>query len=147
MKGQAAGEEKKVEDTSNIQLVPKFMAGVKCDVNNNLHYIDDQTVCYPVGHNIALYNIEEKTQRYIAGVEGSEAITAMAITRSKKYLAVAERTERTPICSVYDLTHPQLKRKKFIASSELKKENKEYISIAFCPKNEKLLVTLTGTPH
>lgn len=71
----------------------------------------------------------------------------MAITRSKRWLAVAERTERTPICSIYDLHHPQLKRKKFIASSELKKENKEYISIAFCPKNEKLLVTLTNVPH
>jgi hypothetical protein len=24
-------------------------------------YIDDQTVCYPVGHNVVLYNLEEKT--------------------------------------------------------------------------------------
>jgi hypothetical protein len=41
VKANGAGEEKKVEETSNIQLVPKFMAGVKCEVNNNLHYIDD----------------------------------------------------------------------------------------------------------
>jgi len=120
------------------------MAGVKCEVNNNLHFIDDQTVCYPVGHNIALYNIEEKTQRYISGIEGSEAITAMAVTRSKKVLAVCERTERTPICVIYDLT--TLKRKKVIASSELKKEAKEFICCAFSPKNEKMLVTLTNIP-
>jgi len=37
------------------------MAGFKCDVNNSLHYIDDQTICYPVGHNIVLYNTEEKS--------------------------------------------------------------------------------------
>ena len=59
------------------------MAGVKCEVANNLHYLDDNTVCYPVGHNIALYNLEEKTQRYISGIEGSEAITALAVTKNK----------------------------------------------------------------
>jgi len=46
---------------------------------------------------------------------------------------------------IYDLT--TLKRKKVIASTELKKENKEFISIAFSAKNEKLLVTLTNIPQ
>lgn len=120
------------------------MAGVKTEVNNNLHFIDDQTVCYPVGHNIALYNIEEKTQRYISGIEGSEMITAMAVTRSKKFLAVAEKTERSPICSIYDLQ--TLKRKKVITSHDILRDRKEFVSIAFAPKNEKLLVTLTAAP-
>jgi hypothetical protein len=118
------------------------MAGFKCDVNNSLHFIDDQTICYPVGHNIVLYNTEEKSQRYISGIEGSDAITAMAVTRSKQYLAVAERTERSPVCIIYDLQ--TLKRKKVIASSEFNKEIKEFISIAFSAKNEKQLVTLTN---
>ena len=125
--------------------MPKFFAGVKSDVNSNLHFIDDQTVCYSVGHNVVLYNIEEKTQKYIPGTEGSEAITALAVTRSKKFLAIAEKTERTPICIIYDLQ--TLKRKKVIASTELKKENKEFISIAFSAKNEKQIVTLTGIPQ
>lgn len=120
------------------------MVGVKTEVNNNLHFLDDQTVCYPVGHNIALYSIEEKTQRYISGIEGSEAITAMAVTKSKKFLAVAERTERTPICIIYDLQ--TLKRKKVIASQDIKRDSKEFICISFASKNEKLLVTLTSTP-
>ena len=128
-------------------MVPKFMAGVKSEVANNLHYIDDNTVCYPVGHNIALYNCEDKTQRYISGIEGSEAITALAVTKSKKYLAVAERTEKTPICIVYDISRSVPKRMKVIASSEIRRENKEYISIAFSPKNEKMLVTLTNNPN
>jgi hypothetical protein len=125
------------------------MAGVKSDVNNNLHFIGEtgEFVCYPVGHNIAIYESETKSQKYISGIEGSLAITAMAVTKSKKFLAVAERTDRTPVVSIYDLKHPQFKRKKFISSNELKKENKEFISIAFCPKNEKLLVTLTNIPQ
>ena len=124
------------------------MAGIKNEVSNNLFFIDEQstTVCYPVGHNITLYNIEEKTQRYIPGIEGSEAITALALTKSKRYLAVAERTERTPVCCIYDLHHPLLKRKKVIASTEIKKENKEFISINFSAKNEKYLITMTNSP-
>jgi hypothetical protein len=40
-----------------------------------------------------------------------------------------------------------LKRKKVIVSTtELKKENKEYISVAFSPKNDKLIATLTNIP-
>lgn len=137
-------DKKQPEDPSNIILVPKFMAGVKNDVNNNLYFIDEQTVCYPVGHNIVLYNIEEKTQRYISGIEGSEAITAMAVTRSKKYLAVAERTERSPIILVYDLQ--TLKRKKVIASTDFRRECKEFINLNFSAKNERMLISITNIP-
>jgi len=48
-------------DESNTILIPKFISGLKSNVNNNIIYIDDQTVCYPVGHNVVLYNLEEKT--------------------------------------------------------------------------------------
>ena len=39
-----------------------------------------------------------------------------------------------------------LKRYKIIASTEISKQ-KEFISMAFCPKNEKLLATLTNEPQ
>jgi len=48
-------------DESNTILIPKLISGLKSNVNNNIIYIDDQTVCYPVGHNVVLYNFEEKT--------------------------------------------------------------------------------------
>jgi|APGre2960657423_1045063.scaffolds.fasta_scaffold304981_1 hypothetical protein len=136
---------KKPVDDSNTILVPKFISGLKSTVNNNIIFIDDQTVCYPVGHNVVLYNLEEKTQRYISGIEGSDGITALAVTRNKKYLAVAEKTSKYPICTIYDLTTPNLRRKKFITSNDIK--SKEFISIAFSPNNQGLLVTLTSDPH
>ena len=114
-----------------------------CKKGTNLHFIDEQTVCYPVGHNIALYNTELKSQQYISGIEGTLEITAMAVTRNKKILAVAEKTERTPICIIYDLQ--TLKRKKIIASGECNAA--EFCSIAFSAKNDKLLVTLTTEPN
>ena len=44
----------------NIQLVPKFLAGLKADVKDNVFFLDENNVIYPAGHNIVIYNIEEK---------------------------------------------------------------------------------------
>jgi hypothetical protein len=65
--------------------------------------MDELSVVYPVGHNVCIYNIEEKTQRFIPGLDGSERITGLAVSRTKRFLAIAESTEKTPVCTVYDL--------------------------------------------
>jgi hypothetical protein len=89
----------------------------------------------------------------IPGLEGSERITALAMSRSKRYLAMAESTDKCPIISVFDLHQLKTlgvgqkpKVKKLFASNEIK--NKNFISIAFSQTNgEKMLVTLTdGDP-
>jgi hypothetical protein len=41
--------------------------GLAGDVADNIHYADETTVIYPAGHNVVLYNIEQKVQRHIAG--------------------------------------------------------------------------------
>ena len=123
--------------------MPKFIAGLKGDVSDNVFFLNDNEVIYPAGHNVVIYNIEDKTQRYIQGIEGTEGITALALSKSKRYLAVAEKHEKSPICVIYNMN--TLKRYKIIASTETKA--KEFISMAFCPKNEKLLATLTNEPQ
>ena len=98
----------------DIDQCYSFLFGVKGDVKNNLFYLDDQRVLYPSGHNIIIYNIDDKKQTYISGkinilliisigVEGSEGITALTVSQGKKYLAICEKAERA-ICTVYDLT-------------------------------------------
>ena len=44
-----------------------MLFGMKGDVQGNLFYYDDQRVIYPVGHNVVIYNVDEKTQQYIPG--------------------------------------------------------------------------------
>ena len=39
----------------------RFIFGVKGDVKTNLFYLDDQRVLYPSGHNIVVYNIDDKS--------------------------------------------------------------------------------------
>ena len=79
----------------------------------------------------------------------------MALSISKKWLAVAERSEKAPIVSIYRVDVEKkddgesrksdakvLKKRKTICSLEINKQ-KEFVSMAFAPRNEKLLVTLT----
>jgi len=89
----------------------------------------------------------------IPGLEGSERITALAMSRSKRYLAIAECTDKCPIISVYDMAQMKTlqpgqkpKVKKLFASNEIK--NKAFTCMAFSQTNgEKMLVTLTdGDP-
>jgi hypothetical protein len=110
-------------------------------IRDSIFFKDDTTIVYPVGHNVCVYNIEERTQKLIPGLEGSSKITALAVSHSKRYLAIAESTEATPILSVYDLQ--TLKRRKLIASTEIK--NQSYVSLSFSASsnNEKMLVALT----
>lgn len=73
-------------------------------------------------------------------MEGSEGITAMALSHTKNYLAVCERSERA-ICSIYNIN--TRKRRKVITTDYI--TDKEFISVAFSHQNEKgHLVTLTG---
>ena len=148
----------------NFQLMPKFMFGFKGDVNGNLHFLDHDTVIYPVGHNIAFYRIDDRTQRFIPGIEGSEGITAMALSHSKKWLAVCEKGPKA-ICTVYNVgrlleaikevsrgkksstvTYDQqaIKTKRILTSLELNAT--EFVAVDFCRSEEKKqIVTVTAT--
>jgi WD40 repeat protein len=127
--------------TPPISVIPKFAFGIKGDMRNNIFFLDDQRIIYPCGHNVVILTIgDDKYQDYIPCIEGSEGITAMALSNNKSYLAVCERSERA-ICSIYAVNTK--KRRKVITTDYI--TDKEFISVAFSHQNEKgHLVTLTG---
>ena len=92
----------KKDTSSNASALPKFMFGFDADVKGNLHFLDDNTVIYPCGHNVVIYRTDEKSQRFIPGLEGSEGITALALSPDKKHLAVCERAAKA-VCTVYNV--------------------------------------------
>lgn len=136
-----------------------MLFGIKGDVQGNLFYYDDQRVIYPVGHNVVIYNVDEKTQIYIPGkllsfliqlgIDGSEGITALAVSPLRKHIAICERAERA-ICVIYDISglaqNPPVapKRKKILSSQDY--QAKDFISVCFAPTAEKsLLATLVNS--
>lgn len=126
-------------------VIPKFIFGVKADVRNNIHYLDDNRVLYTSGHNVIIYNLSTKEQIFIPGIEGSDGITTLGLSHSHRFLAVCEKAERA-LCVIYDLyglkSNQQPKKKKIITSSDY--NSREFISVCFAPTNEKqFLATLT----
>ena len=81
----------------------------------------------------------------------------MAITQNRRTLAVAEKSDKTPIVTIYRVDDDRsgneerksdaktLKKRKIICSTEIK-QHKSFVSMAFSPKNDKLLVTLSSEP-
>ena len=44
-----------------INIVYRFVFGFKGDVQGNIFYCEDSRVIYPAGHNVVIYNVDEKT--------------------------------------------------------------------------------------
>ena len=81
-------------------------------------------------------------------MEGSEGISSITVSPSKKFVAICEKAERA-LCMVWDISgvaaNPviQPKRRKILTSTDY--IAKEFISVAFAPNNEKsLLATLVS---
>ena len=157
-KGPGRGAGSTQAENTQITLATKFISGLKSDVSDNIFFLDDNQVVYPAGHNIVVYHLEDRTQKAYPCIEGSEGITSMAISKNRRTLAVAEKSDKTPICTIYRVDDERqsnedrktdakiLKKRKIICSTEIK-QHKSFVSMAFCPKNDKLLVTLSSEPE
>ncbi len=118
------------------QAQAKFSFGLKGDVANNVWYLDEQTILYPSGANLVLFNVDLKQQKFIPCTAGSEGMTALAVSPNKRYVAMAEKKNEKPTITIFDLT--TLKRKKTLSSTEVTFTSHEYISLAFSPDSKYL---------
>ena len=85
--------------------------------------------------------MEQRLQKFIPGSVDTEGITALAVSGNRKFLAVAERSEKGTV-TIYDLG--TLKRRKVLSISEL--GSKEYVSLCFSPDG-KMLAAQGGGPE
>ena len=122
-------------------LAPKHIFGFGALVSDNIHYIDDGVVLYPAGHGVVTLNCGVGVQKFIHATPDSYGITAIAVSPSKRYAAVAEQGSQRAVISIYDLH--TLKRRKTFTSSEV--QSRRYESMCFSADN-KLLLTLSGGP-
>ncbi|TYZ58912.1 hypothetical protein PybrP1_009516 [[Pythium] brassicae (nom. inval.)] len=125
---------------ATVTLIPRHIFGVKADVAGNAVYVDDQAIAYPAGHNMVIYSLDEKRQKFIAGTENTEGITAVAIAPSRRFLAVAEKSDRG-LVSIYDLK--TLKKRKVLSSVET--QGRAFVNMEFSADNQ-LLLTQGGAP-
>lgn len=119
---------------------PRHIFGLKVGVAGNIAYQDEQTIVYPSGANCILYNIDQKSQKFIPASEKSQGMTAMAVSPNRRYVAIAERGEKATV-TVYDLH--SLRRRKVLSSQDV--QSGEFVSLAFSP-DSKYLVAQGGEP-
>ena len=86
-----------------ITVTPKFIFGVNGELRRNVHLIDNHKLLYTAGHNIVIYNLEDKTQDFLPGTEGTEGITAVAISTHKKHIAICEKGPTRAMCHIFDV--------------------------------------------
>lgn len=47
----------------------RFIFGVNGELRNNLFLLEDHRLMYSAGHNIVVYNFEDKTQLFLSGIQ------------------------------------------------------------------------------
>ena len=90
-------------------VAPTMALGFQGDVADPVCFLDEQNVIYPMGATAVLYNVEQKSQRFILRSGGTTSTSAMAVSPNRRYVALAEEGERASV-TVYDL-HSLKKRK------------------------------------
>lgn len=118
----------------------KHAFGLTAGVSGSVHYLEENTIVYPVGTNCVLYNVDQKGQKLIQCSVTGVGITAMAVTPNKRYVAIAEKGEK-PLVSVYDVN--TYKKRKTLSYPE--SQTQEFSSLAFSP-DSKYLIAQGGRP-
>ena len=131
-------------------MVPAHAFGVQNHVQNNVLAVDETTIIHPVGRAVALYNLESKRMAFIReGTLERGEIVGLALSPSKKYVAVCERAD-IPQLSIYHIAS-QKKTKTLKAESSSRAESQvpvetasdRFVSAAFSP-DSKMLAAVTG---
>lgn len=119
----------------------KQVIGIRANVTSCITYQDEQTIVYPAGANVVVYNIDQKTQKFIPNSEKSTALTTMCVSQNKRYIAIAEKVLDKPLVTIYDLH--TLRKKKTL--SIIDTQSTEIVSMSFSP-DSKHLITQTAAP-
>lgn len=109
------------------------------DEGRGVHFGDESTLIYTVGHTIVLYNMQDKTQRFIAGSTEDEGVSALALSPSNKFLAVGARADRASIL-IFDLK--TLRKRKVLSQTAV--ACAKYAGVCFSNDNE-MLLGMTGS--
>jgi len=142
-KGEKTDKDKAEEEAGGVQLVHRHVFGFQSGVKGNMHFTDDTHLLYPAGHNTILYHSDHKTQmRVYPGSEGSEGLTALALSPNRKFLAVCEKFQERAVCYVYDVTTGKRRRGQL---SYADCDAREFVCAAFSAEN-KFLITQGGPP-
>ncbi|KAJ8941065.1 hypothetical protein NQ314_010502 [Rhamnusium bicolor] len=125
-------------------LQPKLFLGLETRIANNIHFLTDEEVVYPVGSVIAVHNFHVKKQRFIKLSDRGKHLTHLAISPNKKLIAVVETTDKLPIITLWCPTQFK-KRRTLTLPTDKEIVANRYVSVDFT-YDSKHIVCVTGEP-
>ncbi|XP_052060229.1 cilia- and flagella-associated protein 44-like isoform X9 [Mytilus californianus] len=115
----------------------QYSFGYDCTKRNNLHLLDDHTVCFAAGNLVQILDLITKEQKYLRSTSGG-GIGAITVHPSQKYFAVGEKGH-TPNINIFE--YPSLKLYRILRGGT----EKSYASLNFSPDGN-LLASQGGDP-
>ena len=105
-----------------------------------MHFADESTLVFPAGHHVLKHHLDTRLQEFITGTETSTGITSVTVSRSRRYVALAE-AGASAVIGVYNLR--RLYRTKTLECEDIASD--EFVSLSFS-QNDSLLIGLSGKP-
>eukprot|EP00796_Vickermania_ingenoplastis_P001937 gene1937-1176_t len=127
-------------DREGRSVVKRHAFGMSPSASGCLYWLDEGTLMYPVGKTLALHNVSSNNQRFLEASYQSTAITAVAVSANRKFVAIAEAGQVPQVQIIDTVTR---KRRKVLSVQDVQSDR--FVSMAFSADGRHL-VTQGGAP-
>ncbi|XP_065602497.1 cilia- and flagella-associated protein 57 [Cyrtonyx montezumae] len=128
----------------SVAAEPAAVFGCRPAVSGGVCFLEERLVLHAAGAACAQFHTEQRWHKFIPGRENSRGVRALAVSRSRRYLAVSETAAEEPALTVYELTEGPPRRRRTLTAAEL--PAREAVSLAFSPDGRHLAAA-TGPPE
>lgn len=84
------------------RLKPSYFLGIATEVSGNVHFIDENTLLYPIGRVLLFHDLLTDNQRYMKVPDTPKIISRLVVSPNRKFVAVIEK-EGKPTISIFNL--------------------------------------------
>eukprot|EP00002_Diphylleia_rotans_P028089 TRINITY_DN5662_c0_g1_i1.p1 TRINITY_DN5662_c0_g1~~TRINITY_DN5662_c0_g1_i1.p1 ORF type:complete len:989 (+),score=210.63 TRINITY_DN5662_c0_g1_i1:224-3190(+) len=130
-------------ESSYVRLNPSFAFGIQGRIRDNVFYLDEERILYPVGNHIVIFNVESREMTFLPDSDKVKGFIAMAVSPNRKYLAVSEKLISDPIAQVTIINLQTRKRLRSLNYPEAK----EIVSLSFSGDSKFLATQCSGPDH
>ncbi|NXG56788.1 CFA57 protein, partial [Hemiprocne comata] len=129
---------------SAVVAEPVAVFGCRPRVAGGVCFLEDQVVLHAAGAGCLQLHLEQKWHKFIPGTKKSRGVQALAVSPSRRYLAVSETVAEQPVLTVYELSSVPARRRRTLAAAQL--PARQAVSLAFSPDSQ-YLAAATAPPE
>ncbi|XP_048168843.1 cilia- and flagella-associated protein 57 isoform X1 [Corvus hawaiiensis] len=125
-------------------VLPVAVFGCRPRVAGGVCFLEERVVLHAAGAGCLRLHLEHKWHNFISGTEKSRGVQALAVSTSRRFLALSEAAGEQPVLAVYELAAERARRRRVLAAAEL--PARQVVSLAFSPDSQ-FLAAATAPPE